>query len=150
MLPSPQFFLSHSLSFLIHALFSLVFFPRISPLPEFSNPTNFAAPSNPTIASRFFHVTVIADCCRFQVKHVFFFFSNFLLSVIRFSLEYFYSSCIVSSSSRRDSGKRENDRQIYQDEKISSFSFRMEERRHVTRNLLQLFPYFHFLGINCA
>lgn len=77
MLPSPLFFLSHSLSFLIHALFSLVFFPRISPLPEFSNPTNFAAPSNPTIASRFFHVTVIADCYRFQVKHVFFFFQIF-------------------------------------------------------------------------
>lgn len=144
MLPSPLFFLSHSLSFLIHALFSLVFFPRISPLPEFSNPTNFAAPSNPTIASRFFHVTVIADCCRFQVKHVFFFFFKF--STLRYTflarIFLFQLHCIVIFASRQwKARKRQTDISRRKD-----FVFFVSNGRTKTRDkeFTSTFPVFSF------
>lgn len=85
MLPS-RLFPSLPLSFTPHTSFS--FPPFLSPNP------NFAAPSNPTIASRFFHVTVIANCSRFRAKDVSFKFPalryTFLARILLFQLHLRY------------------------------------------------------------
>lgn len=134
MLPS-RLFPSLPLSFTPHTSFS--FPPFLSPNP------NFAAPSNPTIASRFFHVTVIANCSRFRAKDLSFKFPalryTFLARILLFQLHLRYRHLLRVETDGGNISEKTIDTSGWSvRKKRFRLSFRMEERRHVTRNLFRV------------